>query len=83
MFDYSGNLRGIMVAVTGDSVGGTEAFFGQETRFANIASYKTAIETAIGASLIPEPSTVFLLVLGLATSALVRRRRETSAKTTL
>lgn len=62
VFSYSGVLYGLMSTVSNPSEVGTVAFFGQATYFANIATYKSAIESAIGYSLIPEPSPVFLLL---------------------
>jgi len=74
-FSFDGTLHGIIVAVSGTDA--TDAAFGEKTYFANIATYKTAIDTAIGYTLVPEPSTVALLVFGAGASlmiALFRRR---------
>lgn len=64
LFDYSGNLLGINLAVSGSN--STEAFFGQATYFTDVPTYKTAVESAIGVTLIPEPRVVFLVGLGFA-----------------
>ena len=46
-----------------------------ETYFADIATYKTAIDDAIGYTLVPEPSTTALLLVGAGASVLVALRR--------
>ena len=56
MFNTSGQLLGIMYAVSEPSVSGTEAFFGQGTYFTNVPTYKGEVESKIGGALIPEPS---------------------------
>jgi len=75
VFGFDGVLRGIIVAVSGSDV--TDAAFGEKTYFADIATYKTAVDTAIGYTLVPEPSTTALLVFGAGTATLLvlRRRR--------
>jgi hypothetical protein len=73
-FDTNGNLLGIVAAVTGSS---TNPVFGGRTYFADIATYKNDIDTAIGYPLVPEPSTTALLLFGAGSVALfaLRRRR--------
>ncbi len=73
-FDTSGNLLGIIAAVTGST---TNPVFGGRTYFADIATYKTAVDTAIGYTLVPEPSTTALLLFGAGAAAFfaLRRRR--------
>jgi len=63
------------VAVSGSDA--TDAAFGEATFIADIATYKTAVDTAIGYTLVPEPSTVALLVFGTGASLIfaLRRRR--------
>lgn len=75
VFAFDGTLHGIVVAVSGSDV--TDAAFGEKTYFANIATYKTAIDTAIGYTLVPEPSTTALLFFGAGTAVFfaLRRRR--------
>jgi hypothetical protein len=75
VFGSDGTLRGVIVAVSGSDV--TDAAFGEKTYFADIATYKTAIDTAIGYTLVPEPSTIWLLLLGagVAGCAALGRRR--------
>jgi len=71
-FDTSGNLLGIIAAVTGST---TNPVFGGRTYFADIATYKTAIDDAIGYTLVPEPSTTALLFLGAGAAVFVALRR--------
>lgn len=73
-FDTNGNLLGIIAAVTGSS---TNPVFGDGTYFADISTYKNAIDTAIGYTLVPEPSTTVLLFFGSGTVVVfaLRRRR--------
>lgn len=75
VFDTSGKLSGIVVAVSGNTA--TDAAFGEKTYYADIATYKTNIDTAIGYTLVPEPSTVALLIFGVGASLMfaLRRRR--------
>ena len=75
VFAFDGTLHGIVAAVSGSDV--TDAAFGEKTYFADIATYKTAIDTAIGYTLVPEPSTTALLFFGAGTAAFLafRRRR--------
>jgi len=78
MFDLSGNLLGITLAVSNDnnaSNGGTQAYFGQNTYFTDISTYKTAIDSAIGIAMIPEPKIVALWLMGIAACLLTSRRR--------
>jgi hypothetical protein len=72
VFLADGTLSGIIVAVSGSDV--TDAAFGEKTYFADIASYKTAIDSAIGYALVPEPSTTALLFFGLGSVFLVALR---------
>jgi hypothetical protein len=75
VFDFAGNLLGITVAVSGSNA--TDAAFGEATFIADITTYKTAIDEAIGYTLVPEPSTTALLIFGAGTAvffALCRRR---------
>jgi hypothetical protein len=75
VFDTNGTLLGIIVAVSGNDK--NDAAFGEKTYFADVATYKTAIDTAIGYTLVPEPSTTALLFFGTGTAAVfaLRRRR--------
>ncbi len=75
VFETNGTLLGIIVAVSGNDK--NDAAFGETTWFADIATYKTAIDTAIGYTLVPEPSTTALLFFGAGTAAFfaLRRRR--------
>lgn len=75
VFDTDGNLAGIIVAVSGADK--TDAAFGEASWFADIATYKSAIDTAIGHALVPEPSTTALFIVGggAVLFALVLRRR--------
>jgi hypothetical protein len=76
VFGSDGTLYGIIAAVSGNTP--TDAAFGEKTYFANIATYKSAIDTAIGPyTLVPEPSTTALLFFGTGTAVffLLRRRR--------
>lgn len=61
LFTTDGRLAGIVAAV---SANGLEAEFGEKTFFANVASYKTAVDTAIGYPLVPEPATSALVACG-------------------
>jgi hypothetical protein len=74
-FDFDGNLRGIIVAISGTNA--EWAVFGERTWFADIATYKTAIDDAIGYTLVPEPSTTALLIFGAGAAVFfaLRRRR--------
>jgi len=60
-FDFDGSLRGVIVAVGGSS--SELAVFGDLTFFADVATYSTDIDEAIGYTLVPEPSTKALLFL--------------------
>jgi hypothetical protein len=75
VFDTNGTLLGIIVAVSGSDK--TDAAFGETTWFADVATYKTAIDSAIGYTLVPEPSTTALLLFGLGGAVFfaLRRRR--------
>ena len=75
VFGFDGTLYGIIAAVSGTE--STDAAFGEKTYFANIATYKTAIDTAIGYTLVPEPSTTALLIFGAGTAVFfaIRGRR--------
>lgn len=73
VFGFDGVLHGIIVAVSGSNV--TDAAFGEKTYFADVATYKTAIDTAIGYTLVPEPSTTALLVFGAGTAVFFAFRR--------
>lgn len=61
LFGTNGTLLGIVAAVSAD---GLEAEFGEKTFFTDIATYKQAVDTAIGYTLVPEPSTRLLLFFG-------------------
>ncbi len=61
LFTTDGRLAGIVAAV---SANGLEAEFGEKTFFADVASYKTAVDTAIGYPLVPEPATSALVACG-------------------
>jgi len=73
-FDANGNLLGIIAAVTGSI---TNPVFGGRTYFSDIATYKNEIDNAIGYTLVPEPSTTALVLVGAGVAALFafRRRR--------
>ena len=73
VFGFDGVLRGIIVAVSGSDA--TDAAFAEKTYLADIATYKTAVDTAIGYALVPEPSTTSLLFLGAGAAALLASRR--------
>lgn len=73
VFDTNGTLLGIIVAVSGNDK--NDAAFGETTWFADIATYKTAIDDAIGYTLVPEPSTSALLVLGAGMAVFFALRR--------
>jgi len=73
VFDTNGTLLGIIVAVSGNDR--NDAAFGEKTYFADVATYKTAIDTAIGYTLVPEPSTTALLFLGAGAAVFVALRR--------
>jgi hypothetical protein len=75
VFGFDGVLYGIVAAVSGSDV--TDAAFGEQSYFADIATYKTAVDTAIGYTLVPEPSTTALLLFGAGAAAFfaLRRRR--------
>jgi hypothetical protein len=73
VFTTNGTLAGIVATVSDD---GLEAVFTDKTFFTDIATYKTAVDTAIGYTLVPEPSTSALLLLGAGTALFfVLRRR--------
>jgi hypothetical protein len=65
LFSTNGTLLGIIAAVSSN---GLEAEFGEKTFFTDIATYKPAIDTAIGYTLVPEPSTTALLIFGAGTA---------------
>jgi hypothetical protein len=75
VFGFDGTLSGIIIAVSGSDV--TDAAFGEKTFFADVATYSTEIDSAIGYTLVPEPSTTALLLVGAGVAALFafRRRR--------
>ena len=77
LFDFDGTLLGIVSAISGTDPTKTQAAFGQATFFSDIASYKNEIDTAIGYTLVPEPSTTVLLFFGAGSTLFVvlRRRR--------
>lgn len=72
VFTTNGTLAGIVAAV---SANGLEAEFTDKTYFADIATYKAAVDTAIGYTLVPEPSTSALLLLGAGTALFFALRR--------
>lgn len=72
-FDFNGNLQGIIVAVSGTNA--EWAVFGERTWFADIATYKNDIDTAIGYTLVPEPTTTALLLVGAGALVFFARRR--------
>jgi len=73
LFTTNGILVGIVAAVSGN---GLEAKFTDKTYFTDIATYKAAVDTAIGYTLVPEPSTSALLLFGAGTALFfVLRRR--------
>jgi hypothetical protein len=72
VFTTNGTLAGIVAAV---SANGLEAEFTDKTYFTDIATYKAAVDTAIGYTLVPEPSTSALLLLGAGTALFFALRR--------
>jgi hypothetical protein len=74
VFTTNGTLAGIVAAV---SANGLEAEFTDKTYFTDIATYKAAVDTAIGYTLVPEPSTSALLLLGAGTALFFALRRRT------
>jgi hypothetical protein len=72
-FDFDGNLRGIIVAISGTNA--EWAVFGERTWFADIATYKNDIDQAIGYTLVPEPSTTALLIFGAGVAVFFALRR--------
>lgn len=72
LFTTNGTLAGIVAAV---SANGLEAKFTDKTYFADIATYKAAVDTAIGYTLVPEPSTSALLFFGAGTGLFFVLRR--------
>lgn len=78
IFIYNGSqwiLSGLMSAVAGYS--GQDAntsAFGNLTMITDISTYRSAIDAAIGGTLIPEPSLATLLA-SIGTLAMLRRRR--------
>ena len=72
LFTTNGILAGIVAAV---SANGLEAEFTNKTYFTDIATYKAAVDTAIGYTLVPEPSTSALLLLGAGTALFFALRR--------
>jgi hypothetical protein len=75
LFAFDGTLLGIVSAISGTDATKTQAAFGQATFFSDIATYKDDIDTAIGYTLVPEPSTAALLFFGAGTAVLVALRR--------
>lgn len=75
LFDFDGTLLGIVSAIS--TTNRTEAAFGQGTFFSDVATYRSAIDQAIGYALVPEPSTTALLFCSAGTALLfaLRRRR--------
>jgi len=74
MFTYDGSLTGIMAAVT--TANSTEAAFGEGTLFADIATYKSAIDFETGGLLIPELSTWLMMVGCFSLLVAVQRTRK-------
>jgi PEP-CTERM putative exosortase interaction domain len=72
LFTTNGILAGIVAAV---SANGLEAEFGEKTFFTDIASYKTAVDNAIGYPLVPEPATSALIAFGAASALFFALRR--------
>ena len=72
LFTTNGTLAGIVAAV---SANGLDAEFTNKTYFTDIATYKAAVDTAIGYTLVPEPSTSALLLLGAGTALFFALRR--------
>lgn len=72
LFSTDGTLLGIVAAV---SANGLEAEFGEKTFFTDIATYQPAVDTAIGYTLVPEPSTSALLFFGAGTAMWFALRR--------
>jgi hypothetical protein len=61
LFGTNGTLLGIVAAVSANRL---EAEFGEKTFFTDVATYKKAVDDAIGYPLVPEPSTSLLLFFG-------------------
>lgn len=74
IFGYNGSLIGIMVAVQASTP--SQAAFGNTTLFADIASYKSAIDDETGGALIPEPRSYGALAGMLFLVAAFARRRK-------
>jgi hypothetical protein len=72
LFTTNGTLAGIVAAV---SANGLEAEFGEKTFFTDIASYKAAVDNAIGYPLVPEPATSALIAFGTASALFFALRR--------
>ena len=72
MFDSTGHLLGLMVTVSDPSAGGTEAFFGQETYFTNVPTYKSAVDLVTGGALVPEPPVSALALYSLIAMLVIR-----------
>jgi hypothetical protein len=72
LFTTNGTLAGIVAAVSANVL---EAEFTNKTYFTDIATYKAAVDTAIGYTLVPEPSTSALLLLGAGTALFFALRR--------
>jgi len=75
LFAFDGTLLGIVSAISGTDPTKTQAAFGQATFFSDIATYKDTIDTAIGYTLVPEPSTTALLFFGAGTAVFFALRR--------
>ncbi len=77
MFGLNGDLWGIVVSVSGSDV--TDAAFGEATWFADLATYKSTIDSTIGYTLVPEPSTYALLGMSMVLLAGILARQRLRA----